>query len=620
MKEKLSLGLMLNVDWFSPFKRRKNYSVGVLYMTVMNLPREERFLKENVLLVGILPALNREPDTLNPFLNPLVNELKLLWKGVPVNTHGNTVENIKAALLCCSSDIPAARKLCGFIGHSANRGCSHCYTFFPGGFGEKKDYTNLDRESFQTRTDNQHRRDATRISKCKTVKDKQRLESRLGTRYTTLLELPYYGSITMCAIDPMHNLFLGTAKHTFETWINTGLLTKEKLKTMQERMDSFSLTSDLGRLPGSIEAGYAGWTAAQWKNFVMYYSLYSIEKLLPDDHIHCWQNFVIACRYLCQPYITQTDLQIADRKLLDFLKGFKTLYGKDYFTINLHLHLHLKSVVENYGPVYGFWLFTFERYNGILGEFSTNCKSIEVQLMRKFLSSTIVYDKQFDLPCEFYADLFPACETLLPDDILTSIGRLSFSIQKACMGPITGKELAWLEVNGIQLPRHYKMRSFDQDDMKLLERCYECMYPNVDKERIVFAWLYRKYGHLTIGKMQYGSFSFMRLRNYSGIVASWLNDDLSIGASPLRAGDVMHYLQHTIFVDGKAQTHLFAMVRWLKKSNTNVRNPLKAYKRGQHEDPSPASFIPVQRIYSRYIWTDKNNDHFICPLVRKFFI
>ena len=96
------------------------------------------FLKENVFFVGILPALNLELDTLNPFLNPLVNELKLLWKGVPVNTHGNTVENIKATLLCCSSDIPAARNLCGFIGHSANRGCSHCYTFFPGGFGEKR--------------------------------------------------------------------------------------------------------------------------------------------------------------------------------------------------------------------------------------------------------------------------------------------------------------------------------------------------------------------------------------------------------------------------------------------------------------------------------------------------
>ena len=34
-------------------------------------------------------------------------------------------------------------------------------------------------------------------------------------------------------------------------------------------------------------------------------------------------------------------------------------------TPNKHLHLHLKECVENYGCVYGFWLFSFERYNGL---------------------------------------------------------------------------------------------------------------------------------------------------------------------------------------------------------------------------------------------------------------
>ena len=35
----------------------------------------------------------------------------------------------------------------------------------------------------------------------------------------------------------------------------------------------------------------------------------------------------------------------------------------------------------------GFWLFAFERLNGIVGEVSTNNCSIEMQLMRKFLSN-----------------------------------------------------------------------------------------------------------------------------------------------------------------------------------------------------------------------------------------
>ena len=36
-----TLAMMLNVDWFQPFKLVR-YSVGVLYLVIMNLPRHER--------------------------------------------------------------------------------------------------------------------------------------------------------------------------------------------------------------------------------------------------------------------------------------------------------------------------------------------------------------------------------------------------------------------------------------------------------------------------------------------------------------------------------------------------------------------------------------------------
>lgn len=55
--------------------------------------------------------------------------------------------------------------------------------------------------------------------------------------------------------------------------------------------------------------------------------------------------------------------------------------------MNLHLHAHLRSCILDYGPVYSFWLFAFERMNGVLGSFQTNCHDISVQLMRKFLSN-----------------------------------------------------------------------------------------------------------------------------------------------------------------------------------------------------------------------------------------
>lgn len=75
-------GLMLNFDFFQPMKHRKDYSVGVLYLVILNLPRRERFKWENVIVVGIIPSMDCEPKTLNEFLKPAVTELKALWKGL----------------------------------------------------------------------------------------------------------------------------------------------------------------------------------------------------------------------------------------------------------------------------------------------------------------------------------------------------------------------------------------------------------------------------------------------------------------------------------------------------------------------------------------------------------
>ena len=65
----------------------------------------------------------------------------------------------------------------------------------------------------------------------------------------------------------------------------------------------------------------------------------------------------------------------------------------------MHLRCHLKECVEDYGPVYSFWCFAFERYNGILGSTTTNNRSIEIQLMTKFLSEQFVANVA--LPKEF---------------------------------------------------------------------------------------------------------------------------------------------------------------------------------------------------------------------------
>ena len=50
---KYNLCLMMNVDWFKPFKRSE-YKVAAIMLTVLNLPRGERLKKKWTMIAGIL--------------------------------------------------------------------------------------------------------------------------------------------------------------------------------------------------------------------------------------------------------------------------------------------------------------------------------------------------------------------------------------------------------------------------------------------------------------------------------------------------------------------------------------------------------------------------------------
>ena len=49
-QDKRKIGVMFNADWFNPFKRTE-YSLGVMYLVLLNLPRSERIKWENVVVL-----------------------------------------------------------------------------------------------------------------------------------------------------------------------------------------------------------------------------------------------------------------------------------------------------------------------------------------------------------------------------------------------------------------------------------------------------------------------------------------------------------------------------------------------------------------------------------------
>ena len=94
-----------------------------------------------------------------------------------------------------------------------------------------------------------------------------------------------------------------------------------------------------------------------------------------------------AVKLLTGRILTVSDLTEADSLLQQFCITFEELYGDRHCTMNMHLHLHLHlcRCLQDFGPGHAFWLYAFERYNGILGSFHTNNTRIESQLVQKFL-------------------------------------------------------------------------------------------------------------------------------------------------------------------------------------------------------------------------------------------
>ncbi|OAD71072.1 hypothetical protein PHYBLDRAFT_148290 [Phycomyces blakesleeanus NRRL 1555(-)] len=89
--------LTLNIDWFQPFNG-VTYSCGAIYLSINNLPREERYKKENVILAGLMPGPKE----------------------------AKTRACVCTALFLVACDIPAAHKTCGFILHTSVNACHIC--------------------------------------------------------------------------------------------------------------------------------------------------------------------------------------------------------------------------------------------------------------------------------------------------------------------------------------------------------------------------------------------------------------------------------------------------------------------------------------------------------------
>ena len=120
VKNYRNLARLINVDWFQPYENL-NISVGVIYLVLVNLPREVRFRKENVIIISIVPSPKEPKGNISFILKLLVDVLLDLWNDVIIKENDGKAY-YKFVLIGSSSDLPATGKLCGFTSCNATKG------------------------------------------------------------------------------------------------------------------------------------------------------------------------------------------------------------------------------------------------------------------------------------------------------------------------------------------------------------------------------------------------------------------------------------------------------------------------------------------------------------------
>ncbi|PKK60519.1 hypothetical protein RhiirC2_719040 [Rhizophagus irregularis] len=309
---------------------------------------------------------------------------------------------------------------------------------------------------------------------------------------------------------------------------------------MQERANRMKLPSDIGRIPSKITMGegFSGFTADQWKNFILIYVTSITWDLLKNDDRKILSYFVRACNILTCHIISKSGLEEVHKCLLSMVKLVENSYGPGKITPNMHLCLHICECALDYGPLYAFWCYSFERMNGLLGSLQSSNRNIEPELLK------IVQN---------YSYL----------DELLSYSNENQHLSE-CLPYIAHKE---------------KVGSLAHDDFDLLEYFeFLSMSKNVkEKAGIGLSDIHNalpeaigvlpkvtKFGRLRIGVEVIGStFSARHIRSANVLSQFILDNNHTTDIYP---GQVQFFFEHTIHLSEGSKTHCLAFVRWYKKT------------------------------------------------------
>jgi hypothetical protein len=182
-----------------------------------------------------------------------------------------------------------------------------------------------------------------------------------------LFNLQHYKPVSGTCIDYMHSVLEGVVKNFFKYWFDAQYagenftLIKHEAE-INDRLFRIKPPSFVPYTPRSIDT-WKQWRAHEYLNFIIYYSLPVLWKIMKNDQLNNLTKLVVFLEIILQKDIPSTDLATAQKIIQDFVFELPHIYSSSMLLSGVHELLHLVECTEQFGHLNSVNCFVFEELN-----------------------------------------------------------------------------------------------------------------------------------------------------------------------------------------------------------------------------------------------------------------
>lgn len=165
----------------------------------------------------------------------------------------------------------------------------------------------------------------------------------------------------------MHSFFEGVVKNILKYWLNPeyskyNFSVRKYINSINSRLVAIKPPQFVPIKPRPIFT-HNEWRANEYLSFLIYFSLPVMRNILQIDQYENLKKLVLFAEVLLSPSIKRTDLNQAQKLIVQFVKEFQKIYNSTLMLSGIHEMLHLVDCCLDFGPLNHINSFQYEELN-----------------------------------------------------------------------------------------------------------------------------------------------------------------------------------------------------------------------------------------------------------------